>query len=230
MSSRLPISKRNALIADYNDGKVDPDYEVIPSKTTKGKYTVRKRKQSIVPPPLQEEREEEKVPEEKPDIKPLKVNSEEEDEEVDDQTSTMFNPLAYFQEYQLQVNKLLIEQMKALRQNNKYLTKKQKKYKERQKQIRNIFAGIANDKEDSEPEPKIDHPVDNHSEEEEKEAPNSYFQKDYPQPETKEVILEKAPEPEPEPIQYKNDYEAQLDQMANPIAFRSRRDRIKAFI
>ena len=229
MSSRLPISKRNALIAEYNEGKQDPDYEVIPSKTTKGKYTVRKRKQSIVPPPL-EEKEEEKVPEEKPEIKPLKIETEEEDEEVDDQTSTMFNPLAYFQEYQLQVNKLLIEQMKALRQNNKYLTKKQQKYKERQKQIRNIFAGIANEKEESEPEPKEKPPVEIHSEEEEQKEPTSYFQRDFPKPETKEIKLEKPPEPEPEPVQYKNDYEAQLDQMANPIAFKSRRDRLKAFI
>ena len=227
MSSRLPISKRNALIADYNDGKVDPDYEVIPSKTTKGKYTVRKRKQSIVPPP----QEEEKVPEEKPDIKPLKTDTEEEeDAEVDDQTSSMFNPLAYFQEYQLQVNKLLIEQMKALRQNNKYLTKKQQKYKERQKQIRNIFAGIANEKEESEPETNEEPQVENHEEEEVHENPKSYFQNDYPQPDTKEEKMEKVPDSEPEPVQYKNDYEAQLDQMANPVAYRSRRDRIKAFI
>ena len=44
MSSRLPASKRNAIIADFTNGVNDPEYEVIPSKTIKGKYTVRKRK------------------------------------------------------------------------------------------------------------------------------------------------------------------------------------------
>ena len=223
--SRLSISKRNALIADFNDGKEDPDYEVIPSKTTKGKYTVRKRKQPV------EEKQEEIIEEVKPEIKPLKVDSDEEDDvEVDDQTNAMFNPFAYFQEYQLQVNKLLIEQMKALRQNNKYLTKKQQKYKERQRQIRNIFAGIASEKDEPEHVIEKETQEETHEEEEEQEKPKSYFQNDYPQPETREVIMEKVPEPEPEPKQYQNEYEAQLDQMANPIILNSRRNRIKAFI
>ena len=223
--SRLSISKRNALIADYNDGKEDPDYEVIPSKTTKGKYTVRKRKQPI------DQKQEEIIDEVKPEIKPLKIEAdEEEDTEVDDQTNSMFNPFAYFQEYQLQVNKLLIEQMKALRQNNKYLTKKQQKYKERQRQIRNIFAGLANEKDEPEQEIEKETQEETHEEEEEHEKPKSYFQNDYPQPETKEVKIEKVPEPEPEQKQYQNEYEAQLDQMANPIVFNSRRNRLKAFI
>ena len=27
---RLPDSKRNEIIADFNEGKINPDYEVIP--------------------------------------------------------------------------------------------------------------------------------------------------------------------------------------------------------
>ena len=56
MSTRLPASKRNAIIADFTNGVNDPDYEVIPSKTIKGKYTVRKRKAEETPEqPAQEE-------------------------------------------------------------------------------------------------------------------------------------------------------------------------------
>ena len=36
--SRLPNSKRNALIDDFHNGIEDPNYEVIPSKTTKGNH------------------------------------------------------------------------------------------------------------------------------------------------------------------------------------------------
>ena len=230
MSTRLSISKRNALIQDYRDGKTNPDYDIIPSKTVKGKFTVRKRKQ-----PLQQPKEEEQ--EENEEIEPIKTeirqehNEEEEIEEpeVDDQTNSMFNPLAYFQEYQLQVNKLLIEQMKALRQNNKYMMKKQQKYKTRQKQIRDIFSGIANSKDEQEEEPQEE---EHHEEEERKEeTQDNYFQNDYqpniPQQTTQEI---REPEPEPEQPQYKNEYEAEVDNMINPVQYSSRRDRIKAWI
>ena len=43
MSQRLPDSKRNELIANYMEGREDPEYEVIPNKNTKGKYIVRKK-------------------------------------------------------------------------------------------------------------------------------------------------------------------------------------------
>ena len=52
MSQRLADSKRNELTANYMEGKEDPEYEGIPSKTTKGKYTVRKRKVNL---PIEEE-------------------------------------------------------------------------------------------------------------------------------------------------------------------------------
>ena len=43
----LPDSKRNELITEFQEGKTNQDYEVIPSKTQKGKYTDRKRKVAI---------------------------------------------------------------------------------------------------------------------------------------------------------------------------------------
>ena len=183
--SRLPISKRNAIIDDFHNGIQDPDYEVIPSKNTKGRYTVRKRKQETVEDnnhnndevPIQLDKD--NANEEPPNIEQAIENP-----EVDDQSNSMFNPIAYLQEYQLQVNKLLIEQMKALRVSNKYMMKKQTKYKNRQKQIRDIFADIAN-KPDQEEEQIINGPLkEQHKEEEEtiEEEPKnttSYFENNY---------------------------------------------------
>ena len=50
---RLPDSKRNELIAKFHDGVVDPDYEVIPSKNTQGRYTIRRRKVPLPVPDQQ---------------------------------------------------------------------------------------------------------------------------------------------------------------------------------
>ncbi len=229
MSNRLPASKRNAIIADFTNGVNDPDYEVIPSKTIKGKYTVRKRKaeEASEQPPAQEEEPQQEEHQEE----------EEEAQEVDDQTNSMFNPYAYFQEYQLQVNRLMIEQMKALRQNSKYMMKKQQKYKQRQKQIRDIFSEVANNDDDKQKEeqPPAQEKV-TEEEEQHEEAPHevppitSYYQNDYPQPQTNYQPPPRPQTPAPEPVQYQNDYEATLDDMAGTYHFASRRDRLKAFI
>ena len=234
MSIRLPASKRNAIIADFTNGVNDPEYEVIPSKTIKGKYTVRKRKaeescdqQAETPEPQQVVLHEEEAP-----------PQEEEEDVVDDQTNSMFNPYAYFQEYQLQVNRLLIEQMKALRQNSKYMMKKQQKYKQRQKTIRNIFSEVVNGDDDDdakEERPPVQEKV-TEEEEQHEETPQelppitSYYQNDYPQPQTNYQPPPRPITPAPEPVQYQNDYEAKLDDMAGTYNFVSRRDRLKAFI
>ena len=226
MSSRLPASKRNAIIADFTNGVSDPDYEVIPSKTIKGKYTVRKRKAEEVP--------EQPAQEEEPQREEQQQEEEEEAQEIDDQTNSMFNPYAYFQEYQLQVNRLLIEQMKALRQNSKYMMKKQQKYKQRQKTIRDIFSEVANDEQPITQPPQQGKVTE--EEEQHEEAPHevppitSYYQNDYPQPQTNYQPPPRPQTPAPEPVQYQNDYEATLDDMAGTYHFASRRDRLKAFI
>ena len=155
--------------------------------------------------------------------------------EVDDQTNSMFNPIAYLQEYQLQVNKLLIEQMKALRVNNKYMLKKQNKYKDRQKKIRDIFSEIANRPET----PEIDknnneQPIEETHEEEinEEEPKNttSYFENNYENTVPVREVEYQTPPPPVETPQYQNDYEEELDNMAGPRYVSSRRNRIKAFI
>ena len=242
MSIRLPASKRNAIIADFTNGVNDPEYEVIPSKTIKGKYTVRKRK-AEESSDQQAETPEEPQQEEAPP-------QEEEEDVVDDQTNSMFNPYAYFQEYQLQVNRLLIEQMKALRQNSKYMMKKQQKYKQRQKTIRNIFSEVVNGDDDDDAKVSGDQqaeerpPVQEVSGDQQAEEPQheeapqeealppitSYYQNDYPQPQTNYQPPPRPLTPAPEPVQYQNDYEAKLDDMAGTYNFVSRRDRLKAFI
>ena len=224
--SRLPASKRNALIDDFHNGIEDPDYEVIPSKTTKGRYTVRKRKQDsehdVENPP--NEGAEPMEPKEEPNI---------EEPEVDDQSGGMFNPIAYLQEYQLQVNKLLIEQMKALRVSNKYMLKKQTKYKDRQKKIRDIFTEIANKPEAPDPEKGDTQPKQEAHEEEEVHEPikkGNYFDNTYENTTpVKEVEYENPPPPPERPV-YQNEYEEQLDDMAGNRYLPSRRNRIKAFI
>ena len=223
--SRLPASKRNALIDDFHNGIQDPDYEVIPSKTTKGRYTVRKRKQDNI----EHDTESSPIDNNEP-IEP-KEESIMEEPEVDDQSGGMFNPIAYLQEYQLQVNKLLIEQMKALRVSNKYMLKKQTKYKDRQKKIRDIFTEIANRPEEQNTEKP--EPVKETHEEEEVHEPikkGNYFDNTYENTvPVKEVEYENPPPPPEMPV-YQNDYEEQLDNMAGTRYMPSRRNRIKAFI
>ena len=224
--SRLAISKRNAIIDDFHNGIQDPDYEVIPSKTTKGKYTVRKRKAEVV-----DNTEEPKIEQEEP-VDNIQ-NEDDNDIEVDDQQEGMFNPMAYFQEYQLQVNKLLIEQMKALRINNKYLHKKQAKYKDRQKKLYNVFSDIANrpDTPDTKEEPK-DNVVQPIEEEDVVEEPKNvnFFDSKYVNNEPVKVIEYENPPPPIEKPHYQNDYEEQLDNMAGTRIVSSRRNRVKAFI
>ena len=223
--SRLPISKRNAIIDDFHNGIEDPDYEVIPSKTTKGKYTVRKRKHEHVEEPNEEPAVENKEIIEEP------ANIEE--PEVDDQSSSMFNPMAYLQEYQLQVNKLLIEQMKALRVSNKYMLKKQNKYKDRQKKIRDIFSEIANRPEEPETDKNNEQPIEETHEEEVNEEPRNttnYFENNYENTAPVREVEYQTPPPQIEQPHYENDYEEELDNMAGPLYVSSRRNRIKAFI
>ena len=49
----LKRSERNSIIEDYRNGILNPDYEVIPTKT-KGRYTVRKRKTPLTESQLAE--------------------------------------------------------------------------------------------------------------------------------------------------------------------------------
>ena len=65
---RLKDSERNALIENYRNGIVDPNYEVIPSKTTTGKYTIRRRKVSLPVEEHTEEPQQEPIEEQEPHV------------------------------------------------------------------------------------------------------------------------------------------------------------------
>ena len=133
MSQRLADSKRNELLANFIDGKEDPEYEVIPSKTTKGKYTVSKRKVNL---PVE-------VEEEKPSIIEPKEDNKEEPEEKVEGDMNYFNPYNpyIFQDYQMMMNKMFVEHMK-------YENKKREKLKDKSKKIYNLLYNLAKPKEE----------------------------------------------------------------------------------
>ena len=224
MSQRLPDSKRNELIANYLEGKVDSEYEVIPSKTTKGKYTVRKRKVALpssdpAPPPAEENQGEntEHEPEQEP---------EEDDDEVPD-----YNPYT-LQEYQMMLNKMMIEQMKMMRKQIKYNNKKQKKLKGKSRQVFDLLKELASAPE---PEPPKSEPVpEQHPEEEEhveeeevQENTTKIFDNDYKNTEPVKEVVPPKPAPEPERPKYKQEYEEKIDEIGGfTIKLPSRRDRL----
>ena len=114
------------------EGKEDPEYEVIPNKNTKGKYTMRKRKVNLpveeeTPAPVKEEMKEEPAVEEQ--------------EEGEPDPGYYFNPYNpyMFQDYQMMLNKMMVEQMKMMRREMKYATKKREKLKDKSKKIYLLF-------------------------------------------------------------------------------------------
>ena len=125
MTQRLPDSKRNELIANYMEGKEDPEYEVIPNKSIKGKYTVRKRKVNL---PVEEKKPPVKIEDDEETV--IESKEEKEDDEPDPgQYFNQYNPYM-FQDYQMMMNKMLVEQMQLMRQQMKYQNKKRDKTKQ----------------------------------------------------------------------------------------------------
>ena len=225
---RLPDSKRNEIIANFNEGKIDPDYEVIPNKNQKGKYTVRRRKVSL---PTNED-----VPNDD-DNEPIMDEPENVQPEIpvfqNDSSylpSYKMNKNAMFREMQMEMNKMFIEQMKMMRQQIKNQDRKRLKLKNKSQMVYDILSSVARDSEKEQPTPEpAPEPEVNHDEEEEHEETSSpdYFDNSY-----KNTQPVKPPEPEvhvpqPEPKVYQQPYEQDIDQIDGtyykPI---SRRDRL----
>lgn len=223
----MPDSQRNALIDDFNHGVVHPDYEVIPNKTTKGKFTVRKRKVSL---PVRKEGD----PPPKEGDPPPKEEEEPRDEIITDST---YNPFAdeelyipqgsmkqgaMFREMQMTLNRMILEQMKMIRQGQKYQMKKHDKYKEKTKKVYDIISSVAN--QSKKPEPQ---------QEEEEETQEQFDQRqqeqyqEYDEPQDEPQYQEERP-PQQE---YQNEYEEQLDTLTgdNQPTY-SRRNRLRSFI
>ena len=210
---RLRDSKRNELIANFQEGIMDPEYEVIPNKTTKGKYTIRKRKVPLPTEPPKEDTPQEETPAEE---QPQQPEGTEEQEDYnpyfDDQNympSFKMNKNAMFREMQMMMNRMFIENMKMMRQQVKQTEKKRMKLKEKNAKISNMLTSIVEQAEREEAEENVEGEV---------EVPE-------------ETTPEQEPEPEPEPVpqkEYTNEYEKGLDMMAGDVysTVPSRRNRL----
>lgn len=216
---RLPDSKRNELIANFNNGITDPNYEVIPSKTTIGKYTIRRRKVAL---PVEDQPQEQT--QDQPQEQPQEEDPEEANPYTDDSTyfpSFKMNKNAMFREMQMQMNRMFIEQMKLMRQQVKHTEKKRQKLKAKSKRITDMLTSIVDDAEQEElrekqPEQSVVPEIPT-SEPEEPQEPKL--------PSSGEILQEMNAQPEK---QYKNEYEQNLDVMAGDVynTVPSRRNRL----
>ena len=111
----------------------------------------------------------------------------------------------------------------------KYTTKKREKLKDKSQKIYNLLYDLAQPKEEQQGEEE----VDNEPEEVEPEVDNevhentsNYFESDYPNKEPAKEISEPKLAPVSEVPQYKQEYEAKIDQIGGLVRLSSRRDRL----
>ena len=225
---RLPDSKRNELIAEFNEGKINPDYEVIPNKNQKGKYTVRRRKVSLpADQNVQDPPDNEPAEENQPDIQPEEVPEFQDDSAYFPSYKMKKN--AMFRELQMEMNKMFIEQMKMMRQQIKHENKKRQKLKDKSQMVYDLLAEIAREPPKPAPEPEPEPESEPEPAEEEKEVPRSsnYFDNTYKTDEPIKPVVPQNPPPEPEPKVYQQPYEADLDKIEG-VYYKpySRRDRL----
>ena len=214
---RLPDSKRNELIAKFHNGVIDPNFEVIPSKNTEGRYTIRKRKVPLPVPEQQEGQPTDAQQQEQPESQeqPEEQQYQEMDPYMDDRAylpQYKLNKNAMFRELQIQMNRMMIENMKLMRQQVKATEKKRQKLKEKSKRMSEFLSKVLDEAEqqeqDKEEKPKEDPPDD-----------------------TVAPVEEESENEEPEQItsasKYANQYEQQLDNLAGDAGpTYSRRDRL----
>ena len=212
---RLPDSKRNELISKFNKGVIDPDYEVIPSKNTEGRYTIRKRKVQLpVPDQPTDENQNQEQPQEETQNQEEYTEPEIEDPYLDDRAylpQYKLNKNAMFRELQIQMNKMMIENMKLMRQQIKNTEKKRQKLKEKSKKMSQFLSKVLDEAEKEEPEQIEEEP-----------EPVEVSNEPKPQPEEEEQEEEIIPA-----SKHLNQYEDKLDNLAgdaNPGY--SRRDRL----
>ena len=227
---RLPDSKRNELIAEFQEGKINPDYEVIPNKNQKGKYTVRRRKVSL---PADQNVQDAPAAEPVADEQPEEVAEFQDDSAYFPSYKMKKN--AMFRELQMEMNKMFIEQMKMMRQQIKHENKKRQKLKDKSQMVYDLLAEIAKEppKPAPEPEPEPESAPEPESEPEpvEREKVTSrsanYFDNTYKIDEPVKPVVPQKPPPEPEPKVYQQPYEEDLDKIEG-VYFKpySRRDRL----
>ena len=225
---RLPDSKRNELISKFHNGVVDPNYEVIPSKNTEGRYTIRKRKVPL-PVPSQSSQSESGVrqndsedfrtdaqPQEQPETQEQAEEPEyqEMDPYMDDRAyfpQFKLNKNAMFRELQIQMNRMMIENMKLMRQQVKATEKKRQKLKEKSKRMSEFLSKVLDEAEQA--------PVEEEPHEEEEVVEEQDTPKQEPKSDEEEVV-------QPKPVDLTN-YEEKLNQLAGDVGQGySRRDRL----
>jgi len=226
---RLKTSERNRIIQAYHDGKPDPNFDVIPSKSQSGKFTIRKKlhenaneKQATGEPnPEDKEQPQKNVSITEAQEANTNINPEDLADEVPNYDDEYFIPktsmskASMFREMQLQLNKMMLEQLKILRRDQKATERKRKKYAGKSKKIHHILSNIAFNEDQIPPEPE---PLD-------KEERKAEFEIEEPKQEEENVNIEVEDyNPDEQP------YDNQLQQMMAGPAVYSRRDRLKAFI
>ena len=214
---RLPDSKRNELISKFHNGVVDPNYEVIPSKNTEGRYTIRKRKVPLPVPEQQEGQPTDAQPQEQVEIR--EQPEEQEYQEIDPYTDDRayfpqykLNKNAMFRELQIQMNRMMIENMKLMRQQVKATEKKRQKLKEKSKRMSEFLSKVLDEAEHE--------PVEEEPQEEEAEHEESNIPKEEPASDEEEKLI---------PAQPANlgNYEDKLNELAGDVGQGySRRDRL----
>ena len=213
---RLPDSKRNELISKFHNGVVDPNYEVIPSKNTEGRYTIRKRKVPLPVPEQAEGQPTDAQPQEQPETQEQLEEPEyqEMDPYMDDRAyfpQFKLNKNAMFRELQIQMNRMMIENMKLMRQQVKATEKKRQKLKEKSKRMSEFLSKVLDEAEQA--------PVEEEPHEEEEVVEEQDTPKQEPKSDEEEVI-------QPKPVDLTN-YEDKLNQLAGDVGQGySRRDRL----
>ena len=109
----LGRSQRNSIIADFQNGVINPDYEVVPTKT-KGKYIVRKRATPLTDEELEElqNQADEEVIEEVDEKPKLRKRTKKQSEGLDIPTTP--KEKALFVELQNQLNSQMLNQINEL--------------------------------------------------------------------------------------------------------------------
>ena len=135
---------------------------------------------------------------------------EEKEDEIPDYPFRGYNPYLST-EYQMMLNKMMIEQMKMLRQQMKYSRRKQDKLKGKSQRIYDLLAEAV---KEPEPEPI---PVPEPEPEEENEENSE------PEPEPEQELEQEPVQPQ---VQYQQDYERKIDELGGFVMMPSRRDRL----
>jgi hypothetical protein len=222
---RLKDSERNRIIANFQAGHPEPDYEVISNKNQPGKFTVRRKVPITNIPNTQEynnEHTQEGTSNDAIEERPMKVEKEEEEYNAfnDDE---LYMPRGFLSNYemfsqmQMMMNKMFVEQFKVLRKDQKRTEKKRKLIGQKAKTIHDIIIKASQQVEkEREPEPEIER--NNEGEDEITEN-------------MKEELIERPPiegpvieNPEAQP------YDEQLNNMRLPQKIYSRRNNLKTFI